>query len=55
MRIGDRKVFQDALDRTIFAERSVQRIEADVGPQLRQDGANIAGDVDAGDPIADLL
>ncbi len=55
MGVGDGEILQDALDGAILAERPVQGVEGDIRRERRQHLADVATDVDAGDPIAFLL
>ena len=50
MGIGQLQHFEDALDGAVLADAAVQRVEDDVGLQPRQHVADVARDVDAGDP-----
>ena len=52
MRVGDAEIFENALDRAVLAERSVQGVEGDVRLELGKHGADVAADVDARDPVA---
>ena len=47
--------FQHALQRAVLAGAAVQHVERDVGFQVTQRRGDVAGDVDAGDAIAELL
>ncbi len=55
MRVGDAQDFENALDRPVFADPAVQRVERDVGLQPCEDFGDVARDVDAGDAVAGLL
>ena len=44
--------FQDALQGAVLARAAVQDIERHIGPESRQDGGDIASDIDPADPIA---
>jgi len=52
MAVGDLENFQDALDGAVLARPAVQKVERDLGLEVRQDRRNVAPDIDAGDPIA---
>ena len=52
VRIGNAKNLEDALNRSVFPDASVQRVESDVGPQLCEGVGDRAVDVDAGDAVA---
>ena len=43
---------EDALDAAVLAERPVQRVEGDVGPQLGEHLGDVAADIDARDAVA---
>ena len=42
MRVGDAEDLEHALDRAVLAERPVQRVEDDVGLQLREHLGDVA-------------
>jgi hypothetical protein len=52
MRIGNFKIFQDALDRAVFTEWAMQRIEGDIGPEIRENGSDVTVDIHTRDLIA---
>ena len=52
MRVGNVQIFEDALDGAVLAERTVQRVEGDIGLEFSKTPADIASNVDAGDGIA---
>ncbi|GAA4116790.1 hypothetical protein GCM10023067_19880 [Aminobacter aganoensis] len=55
MGIGNAEIFEDALDRAVFAKGTMKRIERDVRLELGKHRADIATDINPGDPIPHLL
>ena len=55
MRVGDVEDLEHALDRAVLAEGSVQRVEGDVGLELRKHLGDVALHVDARHAVAGLL
>ena len=55
MRVGDLQVFEDALDGAVLAVRTMQRVERNVGSQVRQHARDIAPHIHARDAVAHLF
>ena len=55
MRVGNAQNLEHALDRAVFADPAVQRVEGDVRLQLGEHVGDVAADVDARDAIAGAL
>ncbi len=52
MRVGNFEIFEDALNGAVLSERTMERIEDDIGPELGENAGDGSGHIDAGNPVS---